>query len=229
MSSLFWPRFVPSLRIVVILEFLSRPFFLPSISTVRLGSRLKVRRSPCECVKSRPLPRVVPLESPAHEPERRADSSQGHGRVSRPSAASARAARASPRWNAGRWASNVVHRVSRDAGRGGPGSRAPPAGLHLSQSDRPAAPVWGAAADLAPATTWPLPQLAGTERTRGGSSRPVRRRPGSTRCSCLVLEFRRRPRPRGPHPGRWLRSLRRYSRVARSRRGSEGVHEPTAS
>lgn len=112
---------------------------------------------------------------------------------------------------------------------GWPWSCAPPAGLHLSQSDRPAAPVWGAAADLAPATTWPLPQPAGTERTRGGSSRPVRRLPGSTRCSCLVLEFRRRPRARGPHPGRWLRSLRRYSRVARSRRGSEGVHEPTAS
>lgn len=44
---------------------------------------------------------------------------------------------------------------------GWPWSRAPPAGLHLSQSDRPAAPVWGAAADLAPATTWPLPQPAG--------------------------------------------------------------------
>lgn len=90
--------------------------------------------------------------------------------------------------------------------------------------------TWGwCGGDLAPATTWPLPQPAGTERTRGGSSRPVRRLPGSTRCSCLVLEFRRRPRARGPHPGRWLRSLRRYSRVARSRRGSEGVHEPTAS
>lgn len=235
MSSLFWPRFVPSLRIVVILEFLSRPFFLPSISTVRLGSRLKVRRSPCECVKSRPLPHVVPLESPAHEPERRADSSQGHGRVSRPSAASARAARASPRWNAGRWASNVVHRVSRDAGRGGPGLALPQPGstsprvtglLRLCGEQQQ---TWGwCGGDLAPATTWPLPQPAGTERTRGGSSRPVCRLPGSTRCSCLVLEFGRCPRARGPHPGRWLRSLRRYSRVARSRRGSEGVHEPTS-
>lgn len=58
-----------------------------------------------------------------------------------------------PRGGAGRRALNFIHRFPE--GRAGwPWSRPPPAGLHLSRSDR-TGPVWGPAADLGLVRTGP--------------------------------------------------------------------------
>lgn len=66
---------------------------------------------------------------------------------------------------------------------GWPWSRAPPAGLHLSQSDRPAAPVWGAAADLGLVRRGPgaghdlAPAAAGRDGADAGWEQPARASP----------------------------------------------------
>lgn len=66
---------------------------------------------------------------------------------------------------------------------GWPWSRASPAGLHLSQSDRPAAPVWGAAADLGLVRRGPgaghdlAPAAAGRDGADAGWEQPARASP----------------------------------------------------